>query len=269
MNNFDVELKNVSVIREDFNVLKNITLSFPSGKTSIIMGPSGCGKSTLLKVASGIIPPDEGKVFIFGKDTFKITDNELIIMRKKNGFVFQDAALWANKTIYQNLSLPLEFHFRNFSSAEIKRRIDYMLSKIGYRESTSLRPAQLSSGECKMISFARALITEPQLIFMDTPTANMDSEAADRILNIIKELKYQKKTIIVNTHNPILTSMVADYLIVMKAGSIIEEGEFSKVVRSKNREVSNILSDVLSKTATYDTDILDLLSTDQQGGDII
>ncbi|MEW5815265.1 MAG: ATP-binding cassette domain-containing protein, partial [Spirochaetota bacterium] len=259
MKDFTIELQDLVVQREEVKVLNNINIGFPKGKTSVIMGPSGCGKSTLLKVAAGIIPPEGGKVFVNGKDLNKMSEKELLAFRKKNSFVFQDAALWANKSIFQNLSLPLEFHYRSFSAAERKRRIEQIIEKVGFYDDPLLRPSQLSAGECKIASFARALITDPDIIFMDSPTMSVDHEFSDRIIKMIKELKEQNRTLIISTHNPVLTSMVADYLYILKKGTILEYGEFSTVVRSTNKEVTAILTDVLSQTSTFDSDILNLL----------
>ena len=257
-----IELENIRVEKGDITLFQDLNVSFPKGITSVIMGPSGSGKSTMLKIAAGIDIPDSGTVYVYGKPLMKMSEKEMLAFRKENGFVFQDAALWANKSIYQNLSLPMEFHFRHLDSNEIRRRIDAMLKKIGFRDNPDLRPAQLSSGERKMASFARALVNDPKLIFMDSPLISIDHEIIDRIIGMILELKQAGKTIIISTHNPALVSRVADYLIVIKKGEILETGDFDTVVRSTNREVITVLTDVLSKAATYDGDILSLLDGD-------
>ena len=254
-----VILENVSAVRGDVEILSDINIQFVSAETTVIMGPSGCGKSTLLKLAAGLIPPEEGKVFIEGKDVLRIPEKELVALRKSHGFVFQDSALWANKTVAQNLSLPLMSHFRHFSEEEVRRRIRKTLEITGYKDSENLRPAQLSAGEQKMVSLARAIVTEPKLVFLDDPTIAVDHEGVDKILKIIRELKEERRTLIISTHDPMLTSMVADNLAIMKSGRIIEHGTFKEVVGSGKREVIRILSDVLSETSTYAGDILDLM----------
>ncbi len=257
-----IELENIRVEKGDTTLFHDMNVSFPKGITSVIMGPSGSGKSTMLKIAAGIDMPDSGTVFVYGKPLMKMSEKEMMAFRKENGFVFQDAALWSNKSVYQNLSLPMEFHFRHLDSVEIRRRINVVLKKIGFRDNPDLRPAQLSIGERKMASFARALVNDPKLIFMDSPLISIDSEIIDRIIGMILELKQAGKTIIISTHNPALVSRVADYLIVIKKGTILETGKFDTVVQSTNREVITILTDVLSKAATYDGDILSLLDGD-------
>ena len=258
-----VTLEHIDAIRDEVQILTDINLEFYHQKTTVIIGPSGCGKSTILKIAAGIVPPERGNVFIDGKNVLKIPDRDLVSLRKSHGFVFQDAALWANKTVAQNLSLPLQFHFQYLSNEEISRRVTKTLRLAGYQDEQSLKPDQLSAGERKMVSFARAIITEPQLVFLDDPTISVDREGVDKILAAIKKLKEEQKTLIVATHDPMLTSMIADYLVIVKQGKILESGSFHKVVRSDDREVIAILTDVLSQSSTYAGDILDLLGDDQ------
>lgn len=259
MKDIAVKLENVVAIRDEVQILSDINIDFFHQMTSVVIGPSGCGKSTILKIAAGIIPPEGGTVFIDGKNVLKIPDREMINLRKSHGFVFQDAALWANKTVAQNLSLPLQFHFHSLSREEVNRRVTETLKKTGYHDEENLKPDQLSAGERKIVSFARAIITQPRLIFLDDPTISVDREGVDKILGIIKDLKEQNKTLIVSTHDPMLTSMIADYLVIVKQGKVLEAGPFKEVVRSTDREVIAILTDVLSQSSTYAGDILDLL----------
>ncbi len=259
MEDVAVQLKDVGAVRDEVHILTDINIDFHHHVTSVVIGPSGCGKSTILKIAAGIIPPEYGEVFLDGKNLMKIPDRELVNLRKSHGFVFQDAALWANKTVAQNLSLPLQFHFPSFSKEEVKRRVTQTLRDAGYQDEENLKPDQLSAGERKIVSFARAVITEPQLIFLDDPTISVDREGVDKIMGIIKNLKERKKTLIVSTHDPMLTSMIADYLIIVKQGKVLESGPFQEVVKSTDREVIAILTDVLSQSSTYAGDILNLL----------
>jgi len=258
-NSRDVVLQDVHLQFEDYPVLDGVSARFPAGKTTIVMGPSGSGKSTLLKAASGLVPVEGGKVFMLGKHLASITDREERELRRRNGFVFQDGALWQNLTVYQNLALPLQFHFPGIVRAEVERRISHHLHGLGFDHQMHLRPAQISIGERKIISFFRALILDPELIFMDEPTSSVDHNTADRMIRTIRHLRESGKTMIIATHSAELTSLIADDLLVMKAGKVIEHGPLQEVVRSTQPEVTEILTDVLSQTATYDGDILKLL----------
>jgi phospholipid/cholesterol/gamma-HCH transport system ATP-binding protein len=257
-----IELKGVKFSREGYALLNETTMIFPKGKTTIIMGVSGSGRSTLLKVASGLILPDEGAVFILGKDFDKMSEKELLKFRGTSGFVFQDSALWANLSAYQNIALPLQFHNRKMSPWEIDQRIRHLIKEFDFRENLQFRPVSLSSGEKKVVSFIRALALDPDILFMDEPSSFIDNTTAEKILRILKRLKNQGKTLIMATHNPTLTSQLGDYLVILKDGAIVEFGEMKQVTKSKNPYVMEVLSEILSEAATYDTDLLDLLEAD-------
>jgi phospholipid/cholesterol/gamma-HCH transport system ATP-binding protein len=257
-----VTLDNVHLTLGGFEALRGVSLGFGEGKSTVIMGPSGCGKSTLLKVAAGLMPPDAGRVRFRGKDVFQMSERALLDMRKNSGFVFQDGALWENKTLFENLALPLQVHFTNLAAAERSRRVVRALERAGLEESASERPAALSGGEKKIASFLRALMTEPDVLFMDEPTLSIDHAMAERIHQIIRDLKARGRTIIAVTHDAQLTSTLADSLVVMDAGQVIAAGGFDEVKRSRNPRVRAILSEVLKDIASYDTDLLQLLDGD-------
>lgn len=254
-----IQIKNVLVSSENTAVLNQVNASFPEGKSTVIMGPSGCGKSTLLKVAAGITVPDSGRVYLQGKNLFRLSEKQLLRFRGKNGFVFQDAALWANKTIQENLALPLQFHQRELSRHAIDQRINILLEKTGLVDTLTLRPAQLSAGEQKVISFLRAVVLDPSTLFIDDIIPSIDHIMVERIMAMIRERKQQGCTIIAVTHDARLTSLIADHLVIMNRGRVVESGPFDSVRRSDNHEVISILTEVLSEVASYDTDILDLL----------
>jgi energy-coupling factor transporter ATP-binding protein EcfA2 len=126
-------------------------------------------------------------------------------------------------------------------------------------DSLHLRPAALSEGEQKIVSFLRAIILDPEILFLDEPTPSIDHQLLDKMMLRIKELKDKGCTIIAVTHDAHLTAMIANHLVVLKDGRVLESAPASEVRRSASREVIDILSRVLSEAATYDTDILDLL----------
>ncbi len=229
------------------------------------MGPSGCGKSTLLKVAAGLIPADAGSVLFNGRDIFQMSDRAMLDMRRINGFVFQDAALWENKSLFENLALPLQVHFPALSHHDLERRVMRALEHAGLTESAAERPAALSGGERKVAAFLRALVTEPSLLFLDEPTLSIDHAMSTRITALIREQKARGSTIMAVTHDAELTAQLADRLVVMDEGQVIASGDFDEVKMSHNARVRAILSQVLGQIASYDTDLLQLL--DGEHGD--
>ena len=261
-----VTLDDVHLTLGGFEALRGVNLGFGEGKSTIIMGPSGCGKSTLLKVAAGLMPPDSGRVRFRGKDVFQMSERALLDMRKHSGFVFQDGALWENKSLFENLALPLQVHFADVPVVERSRRVVRALERAGLEDSASERPAALSGGEKKIASFVRALMTEPEVLFMDEPTLSIDHAMTERLHQIIRDLKARGRTIIAVTHDAQLTSTLADSLVVMDAGQVIASGDFDEVKRSRNPRVRAILSEVLKDIASYDTDLLQLLDGDPEPG---
>jgi phospholipid/cholesterol/gamma-HCH transport system ATP-binding protein len=255
-----IELDKVTITTDVYTVLTDISLPFQKGKSTVIIGPSGCGKSILLKTAAGLTIPDLGRILVDGRNILRLSARALKRFRRENGFVFQDAALWANLTIFENLALPLRFHFPELSKDQVARRVEALLEKTGLRDEAASRPERLSIGEQKMVSFLRALVTRPSLIFLDEPTLSIDRRVARIIYDMIRELKTAGCTLITVTHDPDLTSWLADYLVVLNQGKIVKYGPFDEVKSSPDPMVQSILTSVLSKAASYDTDILELLN---------
>lgn len=261
-----ISLQDVTVHFSGRDILHDINLSIPAGRSTVIMGPSGSGKSTLLKTAAGLIPPDTGKVFFQGKDMLLLSEGGMRELRRVSGFVFQDGALWENKTLMENLSLPLQVHFPQLSQAEVERRVVRALERGGLVESAHLRPVQLSGGEKKIASFLRALITEPAILFMDEPTLSIDHTMEEKVGQMINDAKARGCAIIAVTHDPRLTSTLADQLVILDAGVVRETGDFDTVKRTRDTRTRQILAEVLGEIASYDTDLLALLDEEGEGG---
>jgi len=173
--------------------------------------------------------------------------------------VFQDGALWENKSIFENLALPLQVHFPELGADEIRDRVLAMLARGGLADSPSLRPAQLSGGERKIASFLRAAITGPSVVFLDEPTLSIDHTKTALITGMIRDLKAGGCTIFAVTHDPHLASLIADRLVVIDAGRIVVEGPFDAVKRDADPRVRAVLAQVLGEISSFDTDLLDLL----------
>ncbi len=257
-----IVLKEVYLENKEETVLENISLTIPGGSFTLVMGPSGSGKSVLLKVACGLLPPTRGSVEQFGRPLVGLSKKDEVETRKRTGFDFQDSALWQNMTVYQNLSLPVRYHDSSITEVRLRRRVFNMLDPYGMAATQNLRPSELSAGERKIVSYLRALVLEPEVIFLDEPLSSVDYQAGQKIIASIRELKNQGRTIVSASHSPQLASQLADYLLILKDGRILVFDRFDAVVRSTDREVSGILTDVLSQAATYDGDILSLLDDD-------
>ena len=172
------EMKNTSFADGLTTVVNDVSLSIEKGSVTAFLGEPGGGKSTVLKLLSGIVVPTRGKVFFDGKNITSMSTKENLAFRKRMAFMFQNSALWANQSLYQNLELPLKLHFPNLPPAQLDERIKEVAKLVDFSKPLSLRPAALSTGEQKRIAFARALICEPEILFLDEPTESLDEKTA-------------------------------------------------------------------------------------------
>jgi putative ABC transport system ATP-binding protein len=207
-----IELKDVKKIynqgkANELVVLKDIDLEIIKGDMIAIYGPSGSGKSTLLHIIGCLDRATSGKVLIEGKDTSKLLDNELaLIRREKIGFVFQQFNLINVFTALENVEMPLIIAGK--SKSKTRKRATELLKSIGLGERLNHFPNQLSGGEIQRVAIARALANEPSVILADEPTGNLDSKTGSDIINLMKDLNGKGFTFIIVTHDSRITKSV-------------------------------------------------------------
>ena len=181
-------------------VLENINLSIKKGDFLGILGPSGSGKTTLLNIAGCLDNPTEGNVYIDNVNVTKMNDKSLSKLRGSFiGFIVQDYALIKEYTVYENIVLPLSYSKVN--KKEQKERAEIILSKLGILEKINSYPEELSGGQCQRVAIARALINNPELILADEPTGALDQKTGIEIMNILRDLNEEGKTIVIITHD--------------------------------------------------------------------
>jgi putative ABC transport system ATP-binding protein len=184
----------------EVKALCGINLEVEKGDFVSIMGPSGSGKSTLLNCISSLDKPTKGNIFIDGEDISQLNENELAVFRRnKIGFVFQFFNLIPGLTALQNVELPMIF--KGISESERKKRAENILKKVGLEKRVNSKPSQLSGGETQKVAIARALANDPVVIFADEPTGNLDSKSGKNVMEILKNLNKDNKTIVIVTHD--------------------------------------------------------------------
>ncbi len=200
--------------------LDNVSFTVNKGEFVAIVGASGSGKSTLLHLIGGVDRPTSGKVFIDGKDIYKFNDDELAIFRRRQvGLIYQFYNLIPILNVEENITLPLKLDNRNID----KQRLDELIKVLGLEERRTHLPNELSGGQQQRTSIGRAMITNPAIILADEPTGNLDSKASDEIVALLKKSnKDYKQTIIMITHN-LEIAKVADRIIKIEDGKIVEE----------------------------------------------
>ncbi|MCL2293610.1 MAG: ATP-binding cassette domain-containing protein [Spirochaetes bacterium] len=260
--NYSIELQDITVTKNKHLILDDISFKVPMGITTIIVGLLGSGKSTLLKVINSIIVPDSGKVLVNEKPYTSMSATAIKTYRRSSGFVFQDSALWANKTVFQNLELPLLYHFPDMDKEDVIYKVKRTLNMLGFEGDINKRPSDISAGNRKLISFARALITDPDILMIDSPETSIDFATHKRIISIIKDLKLRGKTLIICTYDEHITSMLADHVVVLFNKKIYASGSYREIVTSNDPVVKQIMSHVLDKVSNFDGDILNLINPD-------
>ena len=184
------------------NALRGVDLKIEEGDICSIIGRSGSGKSTLLNVLAGLEKVTAGEIVIAGKHLERMTQGELILFRQKHiGFIFQSFNLMPYYTALENVALPLSF--RGVPRELRMKRAARMLEIVGLETHMKHKPSELSGGQQQRVGIARALVTNPQIVFADEPTGNLDSNTSDEVMRVIIDiLREQKKTLIMVTHDP-------------------------------------------------------------------
>lgn len=256
-----IELKGVGFDASSETLLHDLDIHIGTGSSVLLMGPSGSGKTLLLKILAGIIPPTHGNVIFDGKSLAQLSDREINRERLRIGFVFQDAALWQNLSVYNNLALATSHHFPKTPEAEIREKIERLCRRMDYTDNLEQRPALLSAGERKVASIIRALMLDPDILVMDEPSGALDSRGSERLLDVLKEKKATGRTLIIAGHDEKIASMIADSIIVLDRGHLLAFDTVQNLIRTEDRRVREILADVFDLSSTYDTDILDILGS--------
>lgn len=219
-------------------VLKGLNLELHKGESLVVIGKSGSGKSVLIKCLIGLIVKDKGNVTILGNNIDELNENELNVLRKKIGFLFQSAALYDSMNVAQNL----QFHLRglpDLKPEEAKKMINTSLENVGLLDAIDLMPSSLSGGMRKRVGFARAMILNPEIMLYDEPTTGLDAITSREISKLIVDTqkKYQTSSIII-THDMQCAKICGNRLMVIHEGKFIATGTYEELEKSENKLVS-------------------------------
>lgn len=219
-----LEVKNLKKSFDDNVVLKDISLSVEKGEVLAIIGPSGSGKSTLLRCITDLETEDSGEINFDG--TF--------------GLVFQNFNLFPHHSVMKNITnAPIRVQKRD--KTEVFAHARQLLKKMGLEEKEDAYPCELSGGQQQRVSIARALAMNPDILFFDEPTSALDPELTGEILTVIKELAAENMTMVIVTHEMVFARNVADTIIFMDGGVIVEEGTPEEVFSSDNQRMKDFL----------------------------
>ncbi|MBI1764314.1 MAG: ABC transporter ATP-binding protein [Acidobacteria bacterium] len=222
-------------------VLNGIDLNVARGETLTVLGRSGTGKSVLLKLIIGLQKPDGGGIEINGEEITALPLDELNEVRKKVGFLFQQAALYDSMTVAENVAFPLRWHTR-MEDEELRRRVRELLARVGMEEASAKLPADISGGMKKRVGLARALALDPEIMLLDEPTAGLDPITANEIDELIRQLQQERRiSSVIVTHDMRSVKLVADRIVMLNEGNIVTEGTLADLQRSGDSFVKQFL----------------------------
>ena len=228
----------------ELHVLQDINLSVKRGEVVVVIGPSGSGKSTLCRAINRLETIDKGSITLDGKPLPQ-EGKELANLRAEVGMVFQSFNLFAHKTILENVTLgPIKVRKQDKAAAE--KRANELLDRVGVAHQAAKYPAQLSGGQQQRVAIARALAMDPKLMLFDEPTSALDPELVGEVLAVMKELASEGMTMVVVTHEMGFAREVANQLVFMDGGVVVENGPPREVLANpKHERTKAFLSKVL------------------------
>ena len=239
-----IEIKNVSKWFGDFKVLSEINETVEAGQTMVICGPSGSGKSTLLRCVNGLEPYQEGEIIVDGVSLSDPKTN-LYKLRENIGMVFQRFELYPHMTVMQNISLaPMKV--RKWSREKAQKKAAELLERVGIPDKAQSYPANLSGGQQQRVAIARSLAMEPNYMMFDEPTSALDPEMIKEVLDVMIDLAKEGMTMLCVTHEMGFAREVADEIIFMDFGRIVERGTYEAFFNNpKSERAKDFLKQIL------------------------
>ena len=236
-----IELKHIYKRFGWLEVLNDVSLQIEKGKCLVILGASGSGKSVMLKHIVGLLKPDRGEVWFSGQRIDVLSERELMKVRERFGFLFQQGALFDSDNVAKNVGFPLVEH-TNKNPEEIAEIVNHKLRMVGLPDIGKKMPAELSGGQRKRVALARAIALDPEVILYDEPTTGLDPIRSDVINELIIKLQNQLHvTSVVVTHDMNSAFKVADRLVMLYEGKLIFDGTPDEIRATKNEVVKRFV----------------------------
>ena len=226
-------VKNYGTGSNMVHALRGVNVSFERGKFTAIMGPSGSGKSTLMHTLAGLDSATSGHILFGGADLTRMNDKQLTLLRRhKIGFIFQSFNLLPMFTAEQNILMPLTLA----GDKPDRAWFDLLVETLGLKQRLNHRPNELSGGQQQRVAIARAMAMNPDVLFFDEPTSALDPELTREVLKVIRDLAAEHMTMVIVTHEMGFARDVADHLIFMDGGVIVEQGPASEVINNPQHD---------------------------------
>jgi polar amino acid transport system ATP-binding protein len=224
-----LQVENISKKLGGKQILKSVSLTLYKGQLKVLIGPSGGGKSTLLQCINFLIPPDSGQVWLEGQEILIQHKRDLYAFRQQVGMIFQDFNLFDHLSAIDNVTIALRKVKKLNKKAAQDRAIEE-LERVGLGDKISLYPAELSGGQKQRVSIARALAMDPKVMLLDEPTSALDPELIGEVLAVIRDLSQNGMTMLIATHQVGFIQQMADEILFMDSGKIVEQGAPAKLL---------------------------------------
>jgi len=212
--------------KEGTLALDNISFFINKGEFVFLIGPSGAGKTTVFRLLLAEVKPTKGKIFINGEDISHLSKKNISLLRRQIGAAFQDFKLLFDRTVFENVSLTLEILGKK--KEEIKQRVEEVLFLVGLKDKGNVFPVQLSGGEFQRAVIARAIASQPKILFADEPTGNLDPKTSLQIVDLLKQINKGGTTVIMATHNIEIVDLLKQRVIHLDKGKIIKDQQKGK-----------------------------------------
>lgn len=237
-----ISIKNVNKYYGNTQVLKNIDMEINSGEIFGIIGHSGAGKSTLLRCINGLEGYEDGSVLVDGKDIKSLSENQLRVMRKELGMIFQHFSLLERKTVFENVALPLECF--KYSKNDINKRVKELLDLVGISDKQNDRPRNLSGGQKQRVAIARALALNPKVLLCDEATSALDPNTTKSILSLLQDInKKLGITIVMVTHQMEVIKQICTKVAIMEGGEVLEIGDTEDIFLHNTKALRKLIGE--------------------------
>lgn len=253
-----IEVKNITKSFEGRPVLKNISTLFEDGKTNLIIGRSGSGKTVMIKNIIGLMRPDSGQILYDGRDLTSMNKEDLKMLRKEMGMLFQGSALFDSMTVLENVMFPLDM-FSKASTKERQMRAEFCLDRVNLSEAGHLYPSEISGGMMKRAAIARAIALNPKYLFCDEPNSGLDPKTSLVIDDLIHDITIEfNMTTVINTHDMNSVMNIGDNIVFIKEGVKEWQGTKEDIITSNNQALNDFIfaSDLFRKVKKLEVEEL-------------
>lgn len=241
-NGHTMEVRDLYKAFGSFEVLRGMNIGFPDNAITTLLGPSGTGKSVLIKHLVGLLEPDAGEVSVFGRDIWRITEEERYALRKRFGVLFQDGALFGSMNIFDNVAFPLRKHTR-YAESEIADIVMTRVAEVGLEEAVKKFPGEVSGGMRKRAGYARAQVFEPEIVLFDEPDSGLDPVRTSLLNDLILDMhSHHGGTYMLVTHDIRTAQKVSDYVGLLWKGKLVHYGPMQEAFDSDDPFVRQFLA---------------------------